>query len=83
MRVSKQEFGERLRKIRGVYSSHLVDTLYDDLVGFGWGLFDESILKQKLDELEANIRNDITTAPETLVQRFKKEFFGREARDPH
>jgi len=76
MRVSGQEFKERLSKKRGLYTPLLVNTLWEDLEGFGWVLLDESMLKRKLDDLETNIRNDITSAPTEWVRRFKKEVLG-------
>jgi len=77
MGVSKQEFKEKLSKKRGTYTSLLVNTLWEDLEGFGWVLFNESMLKQKLDDLETNIRNDITSAPTEWVRRFRKEILER------
>jgi len=80
MRVSKQEFKERLSKKRGVYTFLLVNNLYDDLEDCGWVLFDESALKRRFDDLETNIRYDPRIdASIECVRRFKKEILGKEA----
>jgi len=75
MKVTKQELTDRLRGKRGVYTRVFIDSLYQDFADFGWAVFDENALKEKLDRLEANIRDDITTSPEVWVRRFKKEIW--------
>ena len=75
MKVTKQELTERLRGIRAVYTGVVIDSLYTDLADLGWAVFDENALKEKLDRLETNIRDDITTSPEVWVRKFKKEIW--------
>lgn len=71
--IEKAEFIERLSKKRGLYRLGLVKTLWEDFKDFNWIMFDESKLKQRLDNLMQNIKNDISSSPEIWVEKFKKE----------
>lgn len=76
MKISKQELKDKMSKKRYVYSSHLIEDLWKDFEELGWGIFDESILKQKIIDLETNINSDIRGSPLKYVKNFKKEILG-------
>ena len=78
MRISKDELMDRLSKKRGLYRSHLVDTLLSDMEGLGWIILDESRLRDRIDKLVESVRSDITVSPEVHTKRPKREITGKD-----